>query len=382
MQVIGLILSSFVLCFWLYFVWMGLALDRLQKKLSIVEPLPTLPPKVSVVIAAKNEGANVEPCLNALEKQTYRNLEIILVNDRSTDETGSVMQKYTTRHSSWKYIEIVTLPDRWIGKTNALEQGGKTATGDFIVFSDGDVVYSSDAVEKAMQTVITHHLDHLVMSATLHGTGILLHAMQTIFTMGMVSLLRLHKVGSSPKYYVGAGIFNLVKTSLYRSLGGHESIRLEVIDDLMLGKIMVLGGGKAGFMNGRDLIKLDWYPNWKAMIHGLEKNAFASIRYSIPRLLIFGTFMFSIFLFPYAGLFLSSPIFWISIASLVLSHSIMALVGRRTGHRAIVTLFLPIAVIMIAFAFFRSTWITLSRGAVIWRDTSYSLKVLKEHTKI
>lgn len=376
-------LSLFILGYWLRFVYLALAFDRLIQKLSKYSPLPNNPPKVSIVVPARNEGKKIEACLHALQQQTYPNLEIILVNDRSDDETGSVMQKYAATTAHWHYIHIQSLPEGWIGKNHALQVGGEKATGDYIIFTDGDVIYAPATVEKTMGSVLANHLDHLVLSATLKGEGPMLIAMQALFTQGMVNLLQLHKLGKSPDYYIGAGVYNLVKTSLYRSIGGHKTIALEVIDDLMLGKIMVQAGGKPGFMDGRELISVEWYPSAWQMVLGLEKNGFASARYSLLKLLPLLFLMYVIYLFPYAGVAIfSGPLAVIFGICLVFAHATMAEVSRRTGHSVWVTVLLPLASLLIGYAFIRSAFLILKRGKVTWRDTSYSLDLLRRSTKL
>ncbi len=383
MQTVFLIIACAILLYWLRFAWVALAFARFLEKNSVTKPIQGEFPRVTIVVPARNEGEHVEKCLQALQKQTYANLEVILVNDRSTDNTGLVMKRYADLSPNWHYIEIQTLPENWIGKNHALHQGGLKATGEYIVFTDGDIVYSPTTIQRTMQTVLTHHLDHLVLSATLKGEEPLLIAMQALFALNMVSMLKLHKLGTSPKYYIGAGVFNLVKTSIYRSIGGHEPIRLEVIDDLMLGKIMVQAGAKPGFLDGRDLISVEWYPSANQMVLGLEKNGFASVRYSLPRLLIFMMVNCGIYLFPYVGVFIAPyPIHILFGISIFFSHAAMAETSRRTGHRMWVSILLPVAAIYIGFAFLRSAFLTLTRGKVTWRDTSYSLKLLKETTKL
>ena len=376
-------LSIFILGYWLRFVYLALAFDRLIQKLSKFSPLPSSPPKITIVVPARNEGKNIEACLIALQRQTYPDLEVILVNDRSEDETGSVMQKYAAMKPQWHFIHIESLPEGWIGKNHALQVGGEKATGDYIIFTDGDVIYQPSTVEKTMGSVLAHDLDHLVLSATLKGDGPMLIAMQALFTQGMVNLLQLHKLGKSPDYYIGAGVYNLVKTSLYRDIGGHKTIALEIIDDLMLGKIMVQAGGKPGFMDGRELISVEWYPSAWQMVLGLEKNGFASARYSLLKLLPLLFVMYVIYLFPYAGvLMFPGPLAVIFGICLVFAHATMAEVSRRTGHSVWVTILLPFASLLIGFAFLRSAFLTLKRGKVTWRDTSYSLDLLRRSTKL
>lgn len=383
MQIIFTLIGCAILFYWIHFFWVAHQFDSMLKKFSTSEKFNGSWPKVSIVVPARNEGRNIEASLHALQRQTYENLEVILVNDRSNDQTGTIMDTYARNSKDWRYIHIQTLSDGWLGKNNALHQGALAASGEYIVFTDGDIFFSPNAVEKTMQVVLTHHLDHLVLSATLKGKGFLLHAMQSFFALGMINILKLHKLGKSPRYYIGAGVFNLVKTSLYRSFGGHEPIRLEVIDDLMLGKIMVQHGAKPGFMDGRELVAVEWYPTWKEMIVGLEKNSFAALRYSIPRLLFLLLGMYGVYLFPYVGVFLSHgvpPLLFAS--SLVISHLVFAMVCKRMGHSILASLLLPVAVIVVGFAFLRSAFLITMRGRIVWRETSYPLKLLRQVTKL
>lgn len=383
MQFAALIIACAIFGYWIYFIYLAILFDRIVWKFSKNQKWNGPFPKVSIVIPARNEGDRVEDCLKGLENQTYPNLEVILVNDRSDDNTGDVMQEYAKSNLSWQYIEIKILPEGWIGKNHALHVGGEKASGEYIVFSDGDVVYSPHVVEKAVSSVKAHDLDLLGLSAKMKTNDVILSAMQALFTVGMISLLKLHKLGKSPKRYIGVGVFNLVKASLYRKIGGHESIRLEMIDDLMLGKIMVQAGGKPGFMDGRDLVSVEWYPTWKSMIKGLEKNAFASVRFSISRMILFLIVTYGVYLFPYFGIFLfPSPTNYLFGASLVIAHLVMAEIGKRTGNPRWVTFLLPIAAILIGFAFIRSCILTMIRGQVTWRETSYPLKLLRETTKL
>ena len=381
MQFLLIALSLSIIGYWFYLFWGTYRLFRITRKFQVKDLSQHLP-RISVVVPARNEGPNIRHCLDSLQRQTYRNLEVILVNDRSDDDTGAIMQEFVKSNSHWKYIQVDQLPKGWLGKNHALHTGAQGAIGDYIIFTDGDVVFRPLAIEKAVQSVVAHKLDHFCMSPNLRSGGLLLDIMQDLFGLGMIQFLRLHHIGESPNYYVGIGAFNLVRTKLYRFIGGHESIKLEVLDDVMLGKIMVQNGAKPGLRDGKDLFSIQWYPNWKAMVLGLEKNSFAASKYSIFRLFIFLTSLFGIFLFPYIGVFIEGgPIQFLFGLSIIIGHITLLGIALRMKHSPWTTLLLPIGVIMIGFTFVRAAILTKMRGYVRWRDTTYSLDELQKATK-
>lgn len=343
-------------------------------------PRSSASPLITVVIPARNEGDNLKACLDSLEKQTYKNIEVLLVNDRSSDNTGKLMSDYAQKNSGWRYLEITELPLNWLGKNHAMYMAALQAKGDYIVFSDGDILFAPPTLQIAADAALFHNLDLLVLTPRFITRGFFLAAMQSFFAIILLSKLKLGRVGKSPKYYVGAGAFNMVKRSHYLSFDGHKKLRLELIDDIMLGKAVVQAQGRIGCMEGQHLISVSWYHSAWGMVKGLEKNGFSAFRFSIWRLLGVTATTLWFHVFPYVILFFAVgwP-FYLFLSTLILSHILFAVAAWRMGFNPLVSLLIPFAALTVYFAHLRSAVLALVRGNISWRETKYSLKLLKEN---
>ena len=216
-------------------------------------------PKVSVVFAARDEEQYIGDCLQSLRKQTYENLEVVVVNDRSTDRTPQIIDDLVAQDSRIQGLHIQELPQGWLGKNHALWQGAKLATGSHLLFTDGDVVFEPNAILESMQWLEGNNLDHLVLSPKLHSRSSFLSVLQAYFALMFLLFTRPSLAGQSKNHYVGAGAFNLVRRKAYDAIGQHQALRLEVIDDVMLGKLLVQKGFRQMALSGYDMISLHWY---------------------------------------------------------------------------------------------------------------------------
>ena len=120
-------------------------------------------PKLSVVIAACNEADTMEAAITTILKQNYPNLEVILVNDRSIDKTGQIIDNFSKVDKRVKTLNISHLPDKWLGKVHALHEASKIVTGEWILYSDADVHFKQGTLRKAIALSISNKLDHLAL---------------------------------------------------------------------------------------------------------------------------------------------------------------------------------------------------------------------------
>ena len=115
------------------------------------------------MIPARNEERNLEQALQSVLALDYPDLEIIVVNDRSTDDTGAILEKMAERDTRLAVVTIDDLPTGWIGKPHALHVGAQQARGEFILFTDADIVFDPLAFQKAMAHVLAHQFDHVTL---------------------------------------------------------------------------------------------------------------------------------------------------------------------------------------------------------------------------
>ncbi|NQZ02871.1 MAG: glycosyltransferase [Bdellovibrionales bacterium] len=337
-------------------------------------------PLVSVVVPACNEEQNILSTLQSLESQTYSNIEVVAVNDRSTDSSGQIMKAFCETHPRFQYLEINHLPEGWLGKNNALNSGAKLAAGELLLFTDGDIIFSPNAIEHSLRILNGSQLDHLVVAPNFKSSDAILSSMQCFFSLMVLTLFRPSGFGKLKNSYIGAGAFNLLSSKIYKSFGGHEQLRLEVVDDIMLGKLVVRHGGKQALLDGSDMISVAWYANWREMILGLQKNAFAGLRYSWLSVLRITIETFGLNILPYYFLttFDGLP-FYILLTGVALMHTTLAVAAHKMGYSPALTILTPISALLLWFAQLRSAVITHLDKGITWRGTHYPLKALKEN---
>ncbi|NIP78703.1 MAG: glycosyltransferase, partial [Gemmatimonadetes bacterium] len=102
-------------------------------------------PRVTVVVAARDEAGHIAPTVHSLLAQDYPDLEVVAVDDRSTDGTGRILDRLAARQPRLRVLHIDTLPPDWLGKNHALHRGAELASGELLLFTDADVVMRPDA---------------------------------------------------------------------------------------------------------------------------------------------------------------------------------------------------------------------------------------------
>ncbi len=361
------------------FVHLGGAwsLSRIRSLPAAQCPQPA--PGLSIVIAACNEADTIEPAVRTLLEQDYPGLEIVVIDDRSTDATGAIVDQLAAADPRVRAVHITELPAGWLGKTNALRVGAASASGEFILFADADVHYRTNALASALAFVVRERVDHLTLLPRLHHASLLHEAMMNSFAAGYASRAML---SSKP---FGYGAFNLVRRAVLERSEGFGWFRMEIIDDMALGLVIARAGGRGRFLIAPDALDLMWYPSAAAAIRGVEKNAFGSMaRYSVGwTMAIVAATVFG-FIAPFLPLLApAGPWVWAipgtALAALA-THAVIA--RRRLGHSVASGLLTPVANLTMAWAVTLSTVRCLRQGGIVWRGTLYPLEKLRKGRKI
>jgi len=336
-------------------------------------------PKVSVVVSARDEAKRVEEALGSLANLDYPALEVIAVDDRSTDGTGAIIDRVAAREPRVRSLHIAELPGGWLGKCHAMQAGAQLAGGELLLFTDGDVVFAPDTLRLAVRHFLARRLDHLALLPGLVPGGYWEDAVKSYFAMLFVVGVKAWAAGSASKeIYVGIGAFNLVRRSAYETIGGHEVLRLDVADDLMLGKRIKQAGFRQDALIASDHLRLRWQEGVGGFIRGLEKNGFAALGFSIPFLLLVTALVFLFYAVPWLGVlsFRDARVSGYAL-SVLLMHGIYGYFASFQRNGWLLAPVLPCAAFVYLFAVWRSAVITLRRGGIRWRDTFYPLEVLK-----
>lgn len=339
-------------------------------------------PLVSVVVAARDEGPNIEAALSSLLAQKYERIEIIAIDDRSADDTGTVLDRMAAKDSRIRVLHVTELPPHWLGKNHALHVGAAVATGEYLLFTDADVIFDPMAVARGVAFMDERRVDHLTVGPELDSPSLMLELVVTFFSLGFLLLYRpWHAEDPKRNEHIGIGAFNLVRASCYRGFEGHKRIALRPDDDIKLGRLVKLAGGRQAVAGGVGVIKVRWYSTVGELARGLRKNTFAGLNYSVLMAIGGIVSQLAVNIWPFIALFVvSGPLWWLNAIAAGLLMSMYVAVAIGGGARPWLAVGFPIAAAIFVYIIVVATWITLRRGGIEWRGTFYSLDELRRNT--
>ncbi len=267
-----LILATLLCIFWLFVLFDAtLGMRKIEKLEDVQERYDLFEkgPLVSIIVAARNEATDIEASLRSQLKQTYPYMEWIVVNDRSTDDTGKIIDSLAQEDRRIKQIDITSLPQGWLGKNHALYQGYLEAKGQYLLFTDADVVFKEDTVAKALTYLREKNIDHLTLAPNLSTKRFWANSFISFFLFGFSYFKRPWKANDdNSKAAIGIGAFNLLSKEAYTTIGTHKKIAMRPDDDLMLGVNIKISGKKQRIVRAISHLQVEWYRTLKDAIVG------------------------------------------------------------------------------------------------------------------
>lgn len=339
-------------------------------------------PRVSVIVPARNEEEMIERGLAGLLALDYDNYEVIAVNDRSTDRTGECMERVAASpaaHGCLHVIHIDQLPPGWLGKTHAMSTAAKQATGEWLLFTDADVLFKPDSLRRVLAYAEAEPADHVVLFPRMlmqqPGEKMMIAFFQTLFVFGH----RPWKVADpTTDDHMGVGAFNLIRRSVYDAVGTYERLRLEVLDDMKLGKVVKQAGYAQRNVFGEDLISIRWAKGALGVVGNLTKNFFAIVSFQWPRALASCFLLVFLNLMPFLGVWLAHG--WARAPYGFALFSMFLIYFGMSWKSAVPAYYFflhPISTTLFAYTLLRSMITTLYRDGIVWRGTFYPLDELK-----
>ena len=344
---------------------------------------PSGEPRVSIVVPARNEEEHIRETLARLLALDYSNYEIIAVNDRSTDHTGQIMDEIAASsraHGLLQAIHISELPSGWLGKTHAMWTAGQQATGDWLLFTDADVLFKPDSLRRAVAYAEAERAGHVVLFPRMimkgWGEKMMIAFFQALFVFGH----RPWKV-ADPKApdHMGVGAFNLVRRPVYDAVGTYRAVRMEVVDDMKLGKVIKNAGFAQRNVSGDDLISLHWAKGAFGIVDNLTKNFFAVLSFQWPRTVACIVGLGFLNLGPFLGIWLAHG--WARVPYAIALGSLFAIYCGMSARSAVPPYYFflhPVSTSLFMYTLTRSMFHTLWNGGIVWRGTKYPLEELRK----
>jgi cellulose synthase/poly-beta-1,6-N-acetylglucosamine synthase-like glycosyltransferase len=339
--------------------------------------------RVTIIVPARNESADIEAALTRLLALDYDHYEVIAVNDRSTDDTGAIMDKVAgtpAAQGRLKVIHVSELPPHWLGKTHAMWSAAREASSDWLLFTDADVMFKPDSLRRAIAYAEAEPADHVVlfpkMIMTKPGERMMIAFFQTLFMFGH----RPWKV-ADPKTddHMGVGAFNMVRRTVYESVGTYERMRMEVLDDMKLGKVVKKGGFAQRNVFGKDLISIHWAKGTMGIVNNLTKNFFAVLSFQWWRALLSCVGLVFLNMVPFFGT--ASVHGWSRLPYAIALTSMFLIYAGMSARSAIPPYYFllhPVSTALFSYTVLYSMIATYKQGGVIWRGTLYPLDELKK----
>lgn len=360
----------------IFILWV-LAFFRTLLNLALVPRLkrgamPASRPLVSVIIPARDEAQVIGQTVRALLASTYDHVELIVIDDRSSDGTGDVVRAIDDP----RLIVIAgeEPPPGWLGKPWALHKGSLRARGELLLFVDADILYQPDALAAALAWMENAGRDMITLLPDVRMHGFWDHVAMPNLAMFLFTLSPawLANRVSLPILAVGGGTGNLVRRDAYHAAGGHEALRDAVVDDVALGRLIRRSGRPTAGVRAEQFVSVHMYDGLRGIVEGFTKNGFAIFNrsYALAAVALIISAVGN--LLPYALAITGEPF---SVASVVLITLIRVILFAALGYSLLAAIFLhPLMMVVWLWIMLRSMWITGVRRRVLWRGRVYDAR--------
>jgi chlorobactene glucosyltransferase len=315
------------------------------------------PPLVSVLIPARNEEKNIRRILNSMLKQDYRNLEILVLDDNSTDATGDIVEEFVKKDGRIKLIKGAPLPAGWKGKCFACHQLSKIAKGSYFVFTDADTLHYPNSISGSLAALLKNNL-------------IILSFMPLILV----------KHSKAPFFSTAIGQFFLFKREAYEKTGGFEFVKDEILEDINISKQVKRCGLKIMIYDGSDSIFCRMFTNLPDVIKGFSRFIYAAFDCNFLMEFIAVSFIELIYLGPFIllpiGIFIldwPAKIIALNIIQMFLIFTIKFILAIRFKERILDVFFTPVSLAFVYLLAINSYRQSKFGKGVDWKDRVYSV---------
>jgi chlorobactene glucosyltransferase len=265
---------------------------------------------VSILIPMRNEEANIERCLISLQNQDYKNYEILVIDDNSSDNSLEIVQNLSRKNKRIRIFRGRTLPDAWFGKPYALQQLSVEARGDILLFTDADTVHGPHSVSWAAANITRSGADFIsgYVGQQLLTFGEKVTVPLVFFLTGFIIPLWMNSLSRLDFFAAAIGQYIAVKRDVFTGIGGFEPVKKKTSEDIFLARHVKKQGFKTMFLDISDHVQCRMYIGYRAAMEGIGKNIFDFLGKNTP-------ILFLIALLVFVFLFLPFPLLLLSIAS-------------------------------------------------------------------
>ena len=319
-------------------------LDRKRKKW----------PTVSILIPARNEEKRIKPCLRGMLTQDYPSYEILVLDDRSTDNTANVVRSFSRYNKRLRLLEGKELPKGWLGKPWACYQLAKKANGEWLFFTDADTWHYPETLKRTVQMAEAKQADVLSLftrQITKTWMEALVVPVMAFHLLAFVpARWTLDRKNPLSRFAGVSGQFIFIRRKVYKAFKGHTVVKSEIVEDLKFGMLAVKRGYQVVLGNGCDFSFCRMYTSATEVWHGFSKNFFPAVGFSIPNFLQSFGFLLIVGVLPFV-LLVKGPddsLFWSALTLSLALWSVRTLEAFLYGFNKLSVLFHPVGCLLFA----------------------------------
>ncbi|KPJ68966.1 hypothetical protein AMJ44_05035 [candidate division WOR-1 bacterium DG_54_3] len=346
-----------------------------QERIKLKEPLPL----ISVLIPARNEEKNIQNCVTSLLQSEYRRLEIIVLDDNSTDRTHEIVKELSRHHKKLKIIKGKELPPGWNGKNWACQQLSQAACGEWFLFTDADTTHKPQSVSLAFTAAQKRKSVFVTYIPGLPAKTWSEKLFYSIIHFAFFAVLPSRVVNYSKNSHLAFGIgpFLFINRRFYFSFGGHKSIKTAIVDDIALAKKVKEHKGKVSAVDGTKVMDVRFYTCFKELWYGFSKNVYEAIGCAPHYLIAILFSCYFLFIYPYLLLWeaveshqdLTAPLFMVAIISLI-----KIILSLRFQTSIVFGLLHPFSVVLALLILLNSFRIAVFKKKIEWKERLYPVE--------
>ncbi len=362
-----------------------------------IEPQTTVQPLISILIPARDEEQSIERCIRSLLNQAYEQLEILVLDDHSSDLTTAIVQHIidelpAQKQGRLQLLQGEELPIGWGGKNFACQQLAQQASGDYLFFTDADTVHDPKMVASVLECMQSRKVSLLTAQPTYELASLGERLVVPLLTFTIMTLLpvALIPVRPEPSLATGNGQLLCFERSAYEHIGGHASVKNRILEDVLLARAVKAAGYHMIFVDAQDLVRCRMYRSFTEVWSGFSKNLFAFYNYALPFALI--GLILNILLFIMPLLLVISALFThLSFATLLLAISgyVLAVVMRvlltlrfthtQRGTMLLLCLLHPVSIALECLILLNSIRWHYRKTGTIWKGRHYATYHRDDH---
>jgi len=249
-----------------------------------VPPTAEQAPRMTVVLPARNEAAHIEACVSSILQSEWPNLELVVVDDHSTDGTGDLARRAANGDARVLVISAPDLPAGWFGKQWACQTGAAQATGELLLFTDADTRHAPDLIPRMVAARTARKAELISVAGRQDMLTIWERAVQpSVFSMillrygGTEALERARRASD----VLANGQCFLISRSGYNAIGRHEAVKSYVAEDVMMAQAVWNSGRRVSLVLGVRQLRTRMYDSLSSLMRGWGKNVYAGGRFAM-----------------------------------------------------------------------------------------------------